>query len=240
MPARGLGMGCSVHVNGRRSFGDWDGSTAIVRVNEDGRATVITGEGEIGQGNLTVLRQIAAEELGLPYEHVDITRPDTDLHSHSLGALASRLTYVAGNAVKNAATAAASAAARGRGRAVQAARLRAHDHQRRDRAAQRRRDRVQAGRRGRAREHLQARRPAHRRRRQFRQPVRVPRPQPLRQRVGRLQLHRAGGRGRGRPRHGRGEAAGDRVRRGLRHRDQSRDRDRPGAGRRDAGRRPRA
>jgi CO/xanthine dehydrogenase FAD-binding subunit len=106
-PARGLGMGCSVHVNGRRSFGDWDGSSAIVRVNEDGRATVITGEGEIGQGNLTVLRQIAAEELGLPYEHVDITRPDTDVQSHSLGALASRLTYVAGNAVKNAATAAA-------------------------------------------------------------------------------------------------------------------------------------
>ncbi|HEY4302310.1 MAG TPA: molybdopterin cofactor-binding domain-containing protein, partial [Candidatus Didemnitutus sp.] len=104
---RGLGMGCSVHVNGRRSFGDWDGSSAIVRINEDGRATVITGEGEIGQGNLTVLRQIAAEELGLPYDHVDITRPDTDVNSHSLGALASRLTYVAGNAVKNAATAAA-------------------------------------------------------------------------------------------------------------------------------------
>jgi len=100
-------MGCSVHVNGRRSFGDWDGSAAIVRVNEDGRATVITGEGEIGQGNLTVLRQIAAEELGLPYEQVDITRPDTDVQPHSLGALASRLTYVAGNAVKNAATAAA-------------------------------------------------------------------------------------------------------------------------------------
>ena len=101
--SRGLGMGCSVHVNGRRSFGDWDGSSAIVRLNEDGRATVITGEGEIGQGNLTVLRQIAAEALGLPYESVDITRPDTDVHSHSLGALASRLTYVAGNAVKRAA-----------------------------------------------------------------------------------------------------------------------------------------
>lgn len=103
---RGLGMGCSVHVNGRRSFGDWDGASAIVRLNEDGRATVITGEGEIGQGNLTVLRQIAAETLGLPYEDVDVTRPDTDVQPHALGALASRLTYVAGNAVKNAAAAA--------------------------------------------------------------------------------------------------------------------------------------
>lgn len=106
-PNRGLGMGCSVHVNGRRSFGDWDGSSAIVRVNEDGRATVITGEGEIGTGTLTVLRQIAAEELGLPYEDVDITRPDTDVQPHALGALASRLTYVAGNAVRRAAGAAA-------------------------------------------------------------------------------------------------------------------------------------
>ncbi|MBI1964703.1 MAG: molybdopterin-dependent oxidoreductase [Betaproteobacteria bacterium] len=103
----GLGIGCSVHVNGRRSFGDWDGASAIVRVNADGRATVITGEGEIGQGNLTVLRQIAAEELGLPYEDVDIMRPDTDVQPHSLGALASRLTYIAGNAVKRAAGAAA-------------------------------------------------------------------------------------------------------------------------------------
>ena len=105
-PDTGLGMGCSVHVNGRRSFGDWDGSSAIVRINEDGRATIITGEGEIGQGTLTVLRQIAAEELGMPYEDIDITRPDTDVHPHSLGALASRVTYVAGNAVKLAAAAA--------------------------------------------------------------------------------------------------------------------------------------
>lgn len=103
----GLGMGCSIHVNGRRSFGDWDGSSAIVRINEDGRATIITGEGEIGQGTYTVLKQIAAEELGLPYEDVDITRPDTDVHAHALGALASRVTYVAGNAVKRAAAEAA-------------------------------------------------------------------------------------------------------------------------------------
>ena len=105
-PHRGLGFGCSLHVNGRRSFGDWDGSSAIVRINDDGRAVIITGEGEIGQGTLTVLRQIVAEELGFRYEDVDITRPDTDVHPYALGALASRVTYVAGNAVKRAAAAA--------------------------------------------------------------------------------------------------------------------------------------
>ncbi|GHJ41714.1 xanthine dehydrogenase family protein molybdopterin-binding subunit [Streptomyces sp. TS71-3] len=102
-PGRGLAMGVSVHVSGRRSFGDYDGSSAIVRLAEDGRATVIVGEGEIGTGARTTLAQIAAAELGLPVADVSVTRPDTDLTTHALGALASRVTYVAGNAVKQAA-----------------------------------------------------------------------------------------------------------------------------------------
>ncbi|MER5911493.1 xanthine dehydrogenase family protein molybdopterin-binding subunit [Streptomyces sp. NPDC001982] len=102
-PGRGLAMGVSVHVSGRRSFGDYDGSSAIVRLTEDGRATVIVGEGEIGTGARTTLAQIAAAELGLPVADVSVTRPDTDLATHALGALASRVTYVAGNAVKRAA-----------------------------------------------------------------------------------------------------------------------------------------
>lgn len=102
-PHRGLAMGVSVHVSGRRSFGDYDGSSAIVRLTEDGRAVVITGEGEIGTGARTTLAQIAAAELGLAVADVTVTRPDTDLTTHALGALASRVTYVAGNAVKRAA-----------------------------------------------------------------------------------------------------------------------------------------
>jgi CO/xanthine dehydrogenase Mo-binding subunit len=102
-PNRGLAMGVSVHVSGRRSFGDYDGSSAIVRLTEDGRATVIVGEGEIGTGARTVLAQIAAAELGLAVADVTVSRPDTDLTTHALGALASRVTYVAGNAVRSAA-----------------------------------------------------------------------------------------------------------------------------------------
>jgi len=102
-PNRGLAMGCSVHVSGRRSFGDYDGSSAIVRLTEDGRAAVIVGEGEIGTGARTTLAQIAAAQLGIAVADVTVTRPDTDLTTHALGALASRVTYVAGNAVKRAA-----------------------------------------------------------------------------------------------------------------------------------------
>src|ERR1051326_3512908 len=104
VPNRGVGIACSVHVSGRRSFGDYDGSSALVRLNEDGRATIISGEGEIGQGAATVLCQIAAEEIGLALSDVLITDADTDLATHALGALASRVTYVAGNAVRLAAS----------------------------------------------------------------------------------------------------------------------------------------
>src|SRR3954464_13973566 len=52
---------------------------------------------------MTVLCQVAAEEIGLPYEDVSISKADTDLTTYSKGAYASRLTYIAGNAVKDAA-----------------------------------------------------------------------------------------------------------------------------------------
>jgi CO/xanthine dehydrogenase Mo-binding subunit len=90
-------------VSGKRHFGDYDGSSATIKLNEDGKALILSGEGECGQGVHTAMCQIAAEELGLPVEDVEISRADTDLTTFCLGAFASRLTYVSGNAVKNAA-----------------------------------------------------------------------------------------------------------------------------------------
>ena len=99
----GLGLACTVHVSGKRHFGDYDGSSATIKINEDGKALILSGEGECGQGAHTAMCQIAAEELGIPVEDVEISRADTDLTTFCLGAFASRLTYVSGNAVKNAA-----------------------------------------------------------------------------------------------------------------------------------------
>jgi CO/xanthine dehydrogenase Mo-binding subunit len=104
VPNRGLGLACTVHVSGKRHFGDYDGSSATIKVNEDGKVLILSGEGETGQGANTVLCQIAAEELGIPLEDVDVSLADTDITTFCLGAFGSRLTYIAGNAVKDAAT----------------------------------------------------------------------------------------------------------------------------------------
>lgn len=104
--SRGIGMACAIHVSGnRQGLGDthWDGSAAEIRMNEDGRPTLICGEGELGQGAHTVFAQIIAEELGLEPRDVVIALADTDTTPFCFGAYASRLTVVAGNAVRRAA-----------------------------------------------------------------------------------------------------------------------------------------
>jgi CO/xanthine dehydrogenase Mo-binding subunit len=50
---------------------------AWLRINADGTATVLTGKVELGQGILTALAQIAAEELDLPLTRVSMVTADT-------------------------------------------------------------------------------------------------------------------------------------------------------------------
>jgi CO/xanthine dehydrogenase Mo-binding subunit len=74
-----------------------------VKVNEDGTATLLTGTVETGQGSLTILAQIAAQELGIATEDVHVVSADTDATPMDTGAIASRTTYVTGNATRLAA-----------------------------------------------------------------------------------------------------------------------------------------
>jgi CO/xanthine dehydrogenase Mo-binding subunit len=78
-------------------------SAAVVKVNEDGTATLLTGTVETGQGSLTVLAQIVAEELGIATDSVHVVSADTDTTPLDTGAIASRTTYVTGNAARLAA-----------------------------------------------------------------------------------------------------------------------------------------
>ncbi|NML47623.1 xanthine dehydrogenase family protein molybdopterin-binding subunit [Ramlibacter sp. G-1-2-2] len=103
---RGVGIAAAMHVSGNRTIGDWDGSTVVVKLNEDGRAFVHCAEADMGQGAMTMLAQLVAHELTLPLEHVHVVQPDTDSAPFAIGSLASRVTIVAGNAALVAARAA--------------------------------------------------------------------------------------------------------------------------------------
>ena len=95
---RGVGMAAAMHVSGNRTIGNWDGSTVVVKLNEDGRAIVHSSECDMGQGAMTVLSQVVAHELDIPLAHVHVVAPDTDSSPYCIGTLASRVTIAAGNA----------------------------------------------------------------------------------------------------------------------------------------------
>ncbi len=80
-----------------------DRAAAEVELYDDGTAEVRTSSAEIGQGLVAVLQMIAAEELHLPPERVNVLLSDTDLTPDGGPTTASRQTYVTGNAVRFAA-----------------------------------------------------------------------------------------------------------------------------------------
>jgi len=80
------------------------GSAAIVRFNEDATVNVSIGAQDLGQGAFTVLAQMAAHALGVPYEWVRVSVPvDTRYSPYEWQTVASRITWSTGNAVKAAA-----------------------------------------------------------------------------------------------------------------------------------------
>jgi len=100
---RGLGVACG-YKNVGYSMGFEDRSEAIVelRLREDGAiasALVRIAASEVGQGVSTVLAQIAAETLGIPFERVRMSLVDTARAPDAGSSSASRHTYMSGNAV---------------------------------------------------------------------------------------------------------------------------------------------
>ncbi len=78
-------------------------SSALVRLNADGSAVLLTSSVEIGQGTQTSLAQIVAEELGLPVERVNVTFPDTDVTPFDQSTSSSRTIFTMGSAARQAA-----------------------------------------------------------------------------------------------------------------------------------------
>jgi carbon-monoxide dehydrogenase large subunit len=92
--------------------------TVLVRMDPSGAVTLTTGTHGHGQGHLTTLAQVAADELGMHPRDVEVRQGDTDVTAYGWGTFASRSMVVGGGAAKRAAAKLA-----GRLRAVAAAML---------------------------------------------------------------------------------------------------------------------
>ncbi len=95
---RCIGIACMNHVSGNRGGKNFDGSSAMLRFQEDGRLVLYHGESDMGQGARTVLSQIVAETLGIAVDDVLVMPVDTDVSPFCFGSYSSRVTTVAGKA----------------------------------------------------------------------------------------------------------------------------------------------
>jgi CO/xanthine dehydrogenase Mo-binding subunit len=101
-PYYGIGIGCNSVQTGF-PMGIRGGSQAFIKLNEDGGVTVITGIVDNGQGNDHMIVQIAAEELGLTPDDVQLITADTEVTPSDPGSYSMCETFIGGNAVRLAA-----------------------------------------------------------------------------------------------------------------------------------------
>ena len=100
--ARGELAGCGFAMFVEKSgLGPFD--KVRIEVAPDGGIEVVTGVASIGQGVETAIAQIAAETLGVDYTRIKVTHGQTDRIDKGLGAFASRVTVMCGEATRMAA-----------------------------------------------------------------------------------------------------------------------------------------
>ena len=101
---KGMGIATFLHGAGFTGSGERYLSSVVgVEGCADGSVRVLVSSTEFGQGTKTVLSQIAAEALGLPYENVSMAQPDTLEVPNSGPTVASRTAMVVGKLVHSAA-----------------------------------------------------------------------------------------------------------------------------------------
>jgi len=104
MKKRGIGIGCMYYGMGY-GFSRQDISSVTIEMCEDGSVILRSGEVDYGQGSDTILCQITSEELGIPYDSIQMLTADTLTTPNAGPTSASRVTYVTGMAMLKAARA---------------------------------------------------------------------------------------------------------------------------------------
>ncbi len=92
--------GRGIALSGRHISG---GDTGVVlSVDAGGGFSILSPSIDQGSGTHTILRQLVADQMKVPIDHVRVIVGDTDSAPRDSGMRASRMTYVAGNAIMQA------------------------------------------------------------------------------------------------------------------------------------------
>src|ERR671915_1686218 len=98
---RGRGIAAVNYPTGMNLGGD--PTQSFVHATTTGAFVITLSSVDLGQGLKTVLAQIGAESLGVPFDTVMVDTADSDTGPHCMGTFASRATHRAGNAIIQAA-----------------------------------------------------------------------------------------------------------------------------------------
>ena len=102
----GIGVACGFYISGsahRIHFNELPQSTVHLKIDMDGGIAVHCMAAEIGQGSDTMLAQCVAEPLGVDLDRIHVFSTDSDTDPIDLGSYSSRVTFMAGNAARQAA-----------------------------------------------------------------------------------------------------------------------------------------
>lgn len=95
----GIGMG-SVAIMCGFPMGFRSGSSCYVKLNDDGQVTLVTGLVDNGQGNESMVIQVASEVLGVPMQDINLVNADTEVTNLDPGAYSQAAAFVGANAVR--------------------------------------------------------------------------------------------------------------------------------------------
>ncbi|MEI6576263.1 MAG: molybdopterin cofactor-binding domain-containing protein [Bacteroidota bacterium] len=103
---KGLGVACGFFISGSALPIIWNElpqSVVHLKLDFDGRILVTSGSSDIGQGSDTMLAIVVSEVLGIGMDKIFVLAADTLLTPVDFGSYSSRVTFMAGNAAKDAA-----------------------------------------------------------------------------------------------------------------------------------------
>ena len=100
---RGIGFAAFMHGAGFTGSGERRlNSVVTLEGMRDGKVNVLVSSTEFGQGTNTILCQVAAQALNIPYDQVVIAQPDTHIVPNSGPTVASRTAMIVGKLVERA------------------------------------------------------------------------------------------------------------------------------------------